>query len=58
MSLYERIGQYIAPFYGGSEGVSRFLDKFVNQTMSIGCVGKFGHLFGSPRHYLLKGCTA
>ncbi len=25
-----------------------------NQSMSIRCVGKLGHLFGFLRHYLLK----
>ncbi len=27
---------------------------FDYQSMSIGCVGKFGHLFGFLRHYLLN----
>ncbi len=26
---------------------------FDNQSMSMGCVGKLGHLFGFLRHYLL-----
>ncbi len=25
-----------------------------NQSMSIGCIGKLGHLFGLLRHYLLS----
>ncbi len=28
---------------------------FDNQSMSIGCIGKLGHLFGLLRHYLLIG---
>ncbi len=30
-----------------------FMSIFDNQSMSIGCVGKLGHLFGFLRHYLL-----
>ncbi len=30
-----------------------FMSTFDNQSMSIGCVGKFGHLFGLLRQYLL-----
>ncbi len=29
------------------------MSTFDNQSMSIGCVGKLGHLFGFLRHYLL-----
>ncbi len=29
------------------------MSTFDNQSMSIGCVGKLGHLFGLLRHYLL-----
>ncbi len=32
-----------------------FMSTFDNQSMSIGCVGKLGHLFGLFRHYLLIG---
>ncbi len=31
-----------------------FTSTFHNQSMSIGCVGKLGHLFGFLRHYLLR----
>ncbi len=31
-----------------------FKSTFDNQSMSIGCVGKLGHLFGFLRHYLLN----
>ncbi len=31
-----------------------FMSTFDNQSMSIGCVGKLGHLFGFLRHDLLK----
>ncbi len=31
-----------------------FMSTVGNQSMSIGCVGKLGHLFGFLRHYLLK----
>ena len=31
-----------------------FMSTFDNQSMSIGCIGKLGHLFGFLRHYLLK----
>ncbi len=31
-----------------------FMSTFDNQSMSIGCVGKLGHLFGFLRHYLLN----
>ncbi len=31
-----------------------FMSTFDNQSMSIGCVGKLGHLFGFLRHYLLS----
>ena len=31
-----------------------FMSTFDNQSMSIGCVGKSGHLFGFLRHYLLR----
>ncbi len=30
-----------------------FMSTFDNQSMSIGCVGKLGHLSGFLRHYLL-----
>ena len=30
------------------------MSTFDNQSMSIGCVGKSGHLFGFLRHYLLN----
>ncbi len=30
------------------------MSTFDNQSMSIGCVGKLGHLFGFLRHYLLS----
>ena len=35
-----------------------FMSTFVNQTMSIGCVGKLWHLFGFLRHYLLIVCVS
>ncbi len=31
-----------------------FMSTFDNQSMSIGCVCKLGHLFGLLRHYLLN----
>ncbi len=31
-----------------------FMSTFDNQSMSIGCVGKLGHLFVFLRHYLLN----
>ncbi len=31
-----------------------FMSTFDNQSMSIGCVGKLGHLSGFLRHYLLS----
>ena len=31
-----------------------FMSTFDNQSMSIGCVGKLGHLFDFLRHYLLN----
>ncbi len=31
-----------------------FMSTFDNQSISIGCVGKLGHLFGFLRHYLLR----
>ncbi len=30
------------------------MSTFNDQSMSIGCVGKLGHLFGFLRHYLLS----
>ncbi len=30
------------------------MSTFDNQSMSIGCVGKLGHLFGFLRHYILR----
>ncbi len=30
-----------------------FMSTFDNQTMSIGCIAKLGHLSGFLRHYLL-----
>ncbi len=35
------------------ETIYKFMSTFDNQSMSIGCVGKLGHLFGFLRHYLL-----
>ncbi len=34
-----------------------FISTFDNQSISIGCVGKLGHLFGLLRHYLLRSST-
>ncbi len=31
-----------------------FMSTFNDQSMSIGCVGKLGHLSGFLRHYLLN----
>ena len=35
-------------------GLFGFMSTFDNQSMSIGCVAKLGHLFGFLRHYLLN----
>ncbi len=35
-----------------------FMSTFDNQSMSIGCVGKLGHLFGFLQHYLLIALSA
>ncbi len=35
-----------------------FMSTFDSHSMSIGCVGKLGHLFGFLRHYLLIICLS
>ena len=40
-------------WFAGNPGNLVFMSTFDNQSMSIGCVGKLGHIFGFLRHYLL-----
>ncbi len=40
--------------FGHEWCMGKVMSTFDNQSMSIGCVGKLGHLFGFLRHYLLR----
>ncbi len=40
------------------ETIYKLMSTFDNQSMSIGCVIKFGHLSGFLRHYLLSLTSA